>query len=154
MKHGMIPSKYALTVPVVYIDPIILLNKDGLPDSHAARVLSDLWRNYNVNIRYLHVSKHPYKTLDEAEELARETLLPFMDKQFIFEIVNEQDLIAKVSPSTIALFFGEKGLLPAYYKIYGKDNLFEYATLLSAQKTSSGTQAGVKKYKRRRGDIG
>jgi hypothetical protein len=150
MRNGNITSKFALTVPTVYIDPVICLTPDGEIDKDVVKVIADLWRNYDVNVRYLHV----VKSLETEDVL--DTLSIFRQNNpynFKVEIVHEFDLLKHISPESVAVFFGERDKIPVNHKVYGKEQLLnEYQTLLSGRHYSVTLKNKPQRYRRRRGE--
>jgi hypothetical protein len=143
MRNGDISSKFKVQIPVVYIDPKICFKEDGEIDPDVMYAINDLWKNYNVNIRYLYVL---HGTATEIPEEFKSKL------KYICEVVKEFDLLKVLQPERVAVFFGEKERVPVNFKVHGKKELVEdYPILLSGTKESR-TRGDMRRFKRRRGE--
>lgn len=127
-----------VTVPVVYIDPISMLNPLGEADLRFLPVIKDLWENYRLNIRYLHVvSDLAYVGIAEGTAVLNN--FEQLPKQFKTEVIAESKLLEFLRPSHVVCFFGLRDILPSNYKVYGFEELLSggYKTILAGKESST-----------------
>lgn len=127
-----------ITVPLIYIDPISLLKSMGEPDLSYFSSIKDLWENYNLNIRYLHViSDIGYEDVKSGKATLND--LSKLPKQFKTEVVSESNLLEFLRPSHIVAFFGLRDRVPANHKVHSSEELKtgEYKTRLAGHESST-----------------
>jgi hypothetical protein len=150
MRRGSIGNRVRLTIPLIYVEPKILF-KDNEVDTEVAKVLHDIWLNYNVNIRYLHVLSHNEAYFDSEGTLSEvySVGLPYELKQ---ETTTEDKLLTHLNLNTVVAFFGRREMLPTNHKVYSRDELInEYHVILSNLNTRDKVTKRVNRYQRRRG---